>query len=110
MVINDYNATVKLIKEFLSERNIVVEKFYLFGSRARNDHSNDSDFDFMVVVKNELKSPEKRAIIGDLYRFLINKNGLIIMDLIIKSANAFYSESQEIGFLAYTVMKEGKEI
>jgi uncharacterized protein len=110
MAINNYNATVNLIKKFLIERNIVIDKFYLFGSRARNDFSNESDYDFMIVINNDLKPSEKRTVIADIYRYLIKENALIVMDLIIKPAKIFYSESGEKGYLAYTVLKEGKEL
>jgi len=110
MATNDYNATVNLIKKFLIERNIVIDKFYLFGSRARNDFSNDSDYDFMIVIKNDLKPSERRAVIADIYRYLIKENALIVMDLLIKSAKIFYSESSEKGYLSHTVMQEGKEL
>ena len=46
MIINECNKTVNLIKEFLIKRNIIINKFYLFGSRAKNNFTNDSDFDF----------------------------------------------------------------
>lgn len=110
MVINDYITTVELIKKFLIAQNIIIDKFYLFGSRARNDFSNDSDYDFMIVIKNDLKPSEKRAVVADIYRYLIKENALIIMDLIIKSAKIFNYESNEKGYLAHTVLKEGKEL
>ena len=110
MPINEYNATVNLIKNYLIERNIVIDKFYLFGSRARNDFSTDSDYDFMIVIKNDLKPSEKRAVIADIYRYLIKEGALIVMDLIIKPAKIFHSESREKGYLAHTVLTEGKEL
>ena len=110
MNVNDFSKTTRIIREFLSERNIEIDKFYLFGSRARLDFNNDSDFDFFIVVKNDLNNSEKRALIGDLYRALMNKEALLVMDLIIKSANKFYSENKEIGYLSYTVFNEGVEI
>ncbi|MEI6088932.1 MAG: nucleotidyltransferase domain-containing protein [bacterium] len=110
MINNDYNKTVSLIKEFLAGRNIIIDKFYLFGSRARKDFNSESDYDFLIVINNDLNNSERRAIIGDLYRFLMNKNSLLVMDLIIKTANRFSSESLEPGYLAYTVKKEGIEL
>lgn len=110
MIINDYSKTVKTIKDFLVGRDIVIEKFYLFGSRARNDNRNDSDYDFMIVIKNDLKNTEKRSMIGDLYRHLMSNNELIVMDLIIKTASNFNLESKESGYLSNTVLKEGIEI
>ena len=64
----------------------------------------------MIVINNDLKNSEKRTMIADLYRFLINKNELIVMDLIIKTSEKFYSESQEPGYLSNTVLKEGIEM
>ncbi len=107
---NDFNRTVNLIKEYLEGPNIVIDRFYLFGSRARKDFTVDSDYDFMIVVSDYLKSSEKRAIVDDLYRFLMSKNGLLVMDLVIKTKNIFSSESKEPGCLSYNVLKEGIEL
>jgi predicted nucleotidyltransferase len=110
MIINDYNKTVSLIREYLQNRNILIEKFYLFGSRARNDNNTDSDYDFMIVIKNDMLLKDRRAIIGDLYRYLINKKELISMDLIIKTSEKFNYESKLTGYLSNTVLKKGIEI
>jgi predicted nucleotidyltransferase len=110
MINNDYISTVKSIKEYLIGRNIVIDKFYLFGSRARNENNPDSDYDFMIVVNNDLRNSEKRTIIADIYRHLMLKKELIVMDLIIKTAGKFYSESQGRGYLSNTVLKEGIEV
>ncbi len=90
--------------------DIFIDKFYLFGSRARNDFKQDSDYDFMIVVKNELNTAEKRKLTANIYRKLIQAKELILMDLIIKTSSKFYQECVEPGYLAYTVFNEGIEI
>jgi len=107
---NEYHNTVSRIKKYLNEMNIFIDKFYLFGSRARNDFNLDSDFDFMIVVKNELNIAEKRKLTANIYRKLIQTKELILMDLIIKTSSKFYQECVEPGYLAYTVFNEGIEI
>lgn len=46
---NDYHITVASIKEFLAGQNIPIEKFYLFGSRARNESYSESDFERLFI-------------------------------------------------------------
>jgi len=40
-----------------------VGKIILFGSRARGDYKEDSDWDFLIIVNEELNRKEKRAIL-----------------------------------------------
>ena len=37
------------------------EQIYLFGSRARGDSQVDSDYDFMVIVRESDFPPHRRA-------------------------------------------------
>lgn len=43
-------------------REFPVERIFLFGSRARGDTDEDSDYDFLIVMKTEIK-PSRRGII-----------------------------------------------
>ncbi len=49
---------LKLIKEIIlnvaKKYNIEVDKIILFGSRARGDYREDSDWDLLIVTKNRL--------------------------------------------------------
>jgi predicted nucleotidyltransferase len=110
MLNEDEQKTINYIKEFLISKNIRINKFFMFVSRSRGDYNEDSDYDFMIVTENELQSNEKRKIIGDLYRSLIIKNAIINLDLIIKSLSKYNYEKLYLGFLAYTVAREGIEV
>jgi predicted nucleotidyltransferase len=106
----DYLYTVRLIKDFLLKRELEIYKFFLFGSRARKDNAPDSDYDFMVVLKSNISDKERRIISGELRSFLIKQNAILNMDLIIKNLDNWNWESQNIGFLSYTVKSEGVSI
>lgn len=101
------NNTKKLIFDYFLSQKINILKFYLFGSRARNDYSETSDYDFLLVIDKEINGTAKRELISNLYRFLAKNQALINMDLIIKSSTKFEIESKEFGALAYNVNNEG---
>ena len=44
----DLRFTVSTIRNVLETSGIPVVDIYLFGSRARGDHYQESDWDFMV--------------------------------------------------------------
>ena len=50
----------------------------LFGSRARQDHRPDSDWDFLILLdKNELTKKEKSEIRDKLYEVELNAEQVI---------------------------------
>ena len=49
-----YNLIFRELKQFLHELyQDKLDKIILFGSRARGDHSSESDFDVLIVLKND---------------------------------------------------------
>ncbi len=52
--------TLKLIKETIlniaKKYNIEIDKIILFGSRARGDFKEDSDWDILIVIKNKVNN------------------------------------------------------
>jgi predicted nucleotidyltransferase len=107
---NEYQNTVDLVKEYIKNSNYSIEKFYLFGSRARNDNHKDSDYDFMVLINEDIEIKLKRKLVADIYRYLLIKKAVLPMDLIIKNNEIFLLESNEIGYLSNTVLSEGIEL
>ncbi|MBI5323872.1 MAG: nucleotidyltransferase domain-containing protein [Ignavibacteriae bacterium] len=103
----DYIRTVNIIKEYFSAKGLIISGFYLFGSRARGDSNHDSDFDMMIVVDKEFQTGEKRKLISNIYKLLISKNSYLNIDIVIKPKENFEWESQNLGFLSYTVSREG---
>jgi len=50
----------------------------LFGSRARGDHRNDSDWDFLVIIKRDFLSKEVKNLIQErLYEIELETDEII---------------------------------
>jgi len=96
------------IKKILAQFNVKPEKIILFGSRARGDYKKDSDWDCFVIVNSDLDRSEKRKIIANI-RIELARYG-IPNDVIIQSSRAVEERKNDVGYLAYYVLKEGIEI
>ncbi len=84
-----------------------VDKIVLYGSRARGDFSEDSDFDFLVVLNDEtLPAAKESNQIADFVYDLWEHTYLRIHCLPM-TAQKFYNAKTP---LLYWVRKEGKEI
>ncbi len=82
------------------------ERIYLFGSRARGDHSEDSDYDIMVVVPGSAPATHERIV--EAYRVL---NGVEVpIEVLIWSRNEFDRQAPVISSLPETVLYEGQLI
>ncbi len=55
----DHNVVRRVIDSLI--RELPVERIILFGSRAREDGDEDSDYDFLVVMNTDVK-PSRRGI------------------------------------------------
>ena len=99
---------VTLIKEVLQKRGIKVLKILLFGSRARRDFHPDSDWDFLVVVENDLNFQEKHDIITEIQRRLAVLR--IPNDIVIQSESRFNLMKNYVGNISYYAAREGIEV
>ncbi|MFW5850956.1 MAG: nucleotidyltransferase domain-containing protein [Bacteroidota bacterium] len=61
MMINNNSNTLSIIRE-IAHRILPNSKVLLFGSRARNDNSNDSDYDFLIITKETIDIRRKRTL------------------------------------------------
>ncbi|OGU10491.1 MAG: hypothetical protein A2X61_08635 [Ignavibacteria bacterium GWB2_35_12] len=70
----------------IKEKIIQVEpeaEVYLFGSRARNDFNEDSDWDLLILLPGEVNESRKTEIIRSLLKLELDYN--IIFNRIIHS-------------------------
>lgn len=104
----EYQGITELIKTYFAENRVKINRMYLFGSRGRGDNTEDSDFDFFIVLDENKSSQEKRKISKEVRNFLFRHNVFLNMDLIIKNIENWEWESQNFGFLSYSVKNEGK--
>jgi len=99
---------IKMIKEtiekVLRQYDVKPLKIILFGSRARGNYKEDSDWDCFVIVE-ELDREKKREIIARIRMELASLK--IPNDIIIQSSATFEKRKNDVGYLSYYVLKEG---
>ena len=99
------NTAINIIREELEKRGIKVLKILLFGSRARGDFEEDSDWDFLIIIDKEIEHRQRREIIGDIYKNLAKIDGSY--EIIIKQQSVFEKMKNLIGCVSYDADKDG---
>jgi len=79
-------------------------KIYLFGSKARGDQGQDSDYDVMVVVPDNA-SPERRR--SRLAYQVLRGTGTAV-DVLVWTRHAFDEHLHLAASLPATIVREGK--
>ena len=84
----------------------LIEQVIVFGSRARNEETSDSDTDICIIFKNDLPRENIKQ-----YRIALNKafarDYKMPTDIIIKSKYTFNRYKDVISGLEYNINKEG---
>ena len=99
------NEIKRIIIEELEKENIKVHKIILFGSRARGDFKEDSDWDILVLVDRKLNFCEKWDII-DRIKLKLARNK-IPNDIILKSHLELFENKNNIGSVCILCYKGG---
>ena len=106
------DKNIKKIREIIQSKaainNLLIKKIILFGSRARMDNDDDSDFDILIVVSRDIGVEEKIAFFKDINNALANER--IPSDIMIKTENEFVALSGQVGTISYEAVKEGVTI
>jgi len=95
------------IKQTVS-KSIDYQKIILFGSRARGDHQEDSDWDILVLINEELTPREKLPYRTNIRKDLLKYN--IFSDILIQSLSEFNKNKTLTSHICQTIDKEGVEI
>lgn len=80
------------------------ERIYIFGSKARGDYGEDSDFDLMVVVPDEAQDARKRSRLA--YEHLWGTG--TAADVLVWTRERFESRACLRASLPGTIMREGR--
>jgi uncharacterized protein len=84
--------------------SLSAERIYLFGSRARDEANEDSDFDFLVVVRDSPLPRYKRE--QKAFRVLCGIG--IAKDVLVYTREEFNRGLAVISSLPSTVVREGR--
>lgn len=98
------NKNTDIIKSIATD--ILPEcRVVLFGSRARNTHETNSDFDVLLISKKTLPIQKKRSLKAQLRKQLAFQG--IPTDIVIHSEIEVQTKSQITGHLVKTIVEEG---
>ncbi|MFB6100889.1 MAG: nucleotidyltransferase domain-containing protein [Candidatus Nanohalobium sp.] len=94
--------TMREFKEEL-KKDIEIEALYLFGSRARGDFREDSDYDIAVVSEDfaDMSFPERQEIVLEKARKVTDKP----VEILCYTPEEF--EKGKEGFMPEIIEKEG---
>ncbi len=95
----------RIITEEAQAAGYKVDRIILFGSRAKGNYKEDSDYDFFVILDKNLSKEDWKLILRNIYRKFADN--YINADVIIKSKLLYKRQQNGTGFLAYYVNKEG---
>jgi predicted nucleotidyltransferase len=98
------------IKEIIKEtlKDYTIEKIILFGSRARGDNNKDSDYDVLVILKEDLEREQLYKLTSITRKDLAEL--LIPIDILIRPARYVDYMKNKIGNVISYATEEGIEI
>jgi uncharacterized protein len=103
-MINNTSNTLSIIRE-TATRYLPDSKILLFGSRARRDNSDDSDYDFLVITKDTIDIRQKRTLKSLMRKELAKFK--IPADILIQSEDEINSKKEITGHILKQVLQEG---
>nr|MDO8097716.1 nucleotidyltransferase domain-containing protein [Candidatus Njordarchaeota archaeon] len=92
----------------LAKEGVPVRKIILFGSRARGESREDSDYDLLVIVAKPLTFREKVEVSEKIRDRLVGLN--IASDIVVKSEVDVEYYRNKIGSVVREALKEGVTI
>ena len=98
----------KIITEEIEKTRFKVLKILLFGSRTKDTYKKDSDWDFYVIVNDDIDFGERWEIILRIKRRLAQFE--IPNDIIINSVKWVNKYHNDVGRITYYALKKGIEI
>lgn len=99
---------VEVIRTVAEEHGVDLEHIYLFGSRARGEADSQSDWDFYVVIGQELTFPQRRQIASRVRRLLAQQG--VFGDVFVQGKETVARRSSDTGCLTYYALREGISI
>jgi len=105
--------TLKKIKETIldvsKKHNVKINKVVLFGSRARGDYRESSDWDILIVTEEKLDRKTWESFLHDVSLALIELLDSPV-DVLIINKEDYEDKKMYKGFVYYWATIEGKEI
>ena len=99
-----YNTIKSTVKSFFPNAKVL-----LFGSRAREDNDDHSDYDVMVIIDKTLPLKEKRDWKGRIHKALVNALDAPV-DVLLNSEEEISIKKELPGHVVRWAIKQGVEL
>lgn len=98
----------EILQTIKSEARKIIPgcKVMLFGSRARGDYNNDSDYDILVITEKQLSIPEKRQLRNQIRRTLLKYE--ILSDILVQTESDIKIKIRLTGHIVKSAVNEGQ--
>ena len=97
---------------FQNNKKYTLNKVILFGSRNRDDYKWDSDFDFVVVVNEDISVDEKyfiwNGILDKIAEKRYYKGEILDVELIVSGLKNYNTAINFVGHILRYANKEGR--
>lgn len=97
---NTESEVIAKLKRILKEIGVDYSNILLFGSRTGKDFEEESDRDFLIVIKKSLDLKEKKELWYKIYRRFHEYFPFISVDIILKDEQSFENEKEVANTLA----------
>jgi hypothetical protein len=101
------NKAISIIKDS-TFRLLPDSRILLFGSRARQDFEEESDYDFLIITKNTIDIQTKRSYKSILRKQLAKHK--IPADILIQSESEIQKKKEVPGHIIRSILKEGIDL
>lgn len=111
MVLGDRTKQLQIrdiVMEVARREGIKVKRVILFGSRARGDYREDSDWDILIIVGGSPDRKTLRRLQYHVYKRLV-QNG-VYCDVIVVGEEYYSKYKNVVGSVAYYAHLEGRPI
>lgn len=100
----------EIIEKVVFQNGFSLHGVILFGSRARRDYNEDSDFDILIIVKEDITIVHKRNLRAKISVELHKQIKFIPFDIIVKSLKNFREEKEVVNTISQEASLEGVEL
>ncbi len=102
------NLIKEIILNIAKKHNIEIDRIILFGSRARGDYREDSDWDILIVTKEKIGWKKRKIFLGDILKIFAKIK--IRVEILIVDLETLNEYGKWWGFVHYHAVNEGVKI
>ncbi len=101
MLVKDFEKRIKLeIHKAVKDYGYTIDKIVLFGSRASESYKEWSDWDILVIIKENLAPIDKKKLWYRIFRSLHNTIPTASFDIILKTQKVYEREKEVVNTLS----------